>query len=110
LFADYLRSEDQGEGVKTRHARAARWFEEHGYSSEGLDHYCAAGDMSSALRVVQATAGDLVRLGELSTLLAWIDRLERNVLASTDWNSTRERDQVLDEIRSARVVFQERAQ
>jgi TolB protein len=41
--------------------------------------------------------------------LGWIDRLEQNVLASTDWNSTRERDQVLDEIWSARAVFQDRA-
>ena len=41
--------------------------------------------------------------------LAWISRLEQNVLAFADWNTPGERDQVLEQIRQARSVFQARA-
>lgn len=41
--------------------------------------------------------------------LGWIDRLEQNVTAFTDWNSDFERDRVLGQIREARAVFEERA-
>ena len=34
--------------------------------------------------------------GDAAYFLAWIDRLEQNVLAFADWNSTGERDQVLE--------------
>jgi TolB protein len=55
-------------------------------------------------------AGQPIRSREdAEYFLAWIDRLERNVLAFADWNSPGEQDHVLEEIRSARAVFQERA-
>jgi LuxR family transcriptional regulator, maltose regulon positive regulatory protein len=75
LFADTLRTESRGNPIKERHARAAHWYELHGYPADAIHHFRAAEDLTSAMRVVEEAASDLVRLGELSTLLAWIDLL-----------------------------------
>jgi ATP/maltotriose-dependent transcriptional regulator MalT len=76
LFADTLRTESQGgEAVSERHARAAQWYERHGFLADAIHHYRSAGDLRSAMQVVQEAAPGLVRLGELSTLLGWIDLL-----------------------------------
>jgi hypothetical protein len=54
-------------------------------------------------------AGEPIRSAkDTEFFLAWIGRLERNVLASQDWNSEAERTQVLDSIRAARAEFERR--
>jgi len=55
-------------------------------------------------------AGQPVRSrADAEYFLAWIARLEQNVLAFADWNSADERDQVLEQIWQARSVFEDRA-
>jgi LuxR family maltose regulon positive regulatory protein len=75
LFVDYLITESRPETRKAGHARAAAWYDQHGYPADAIHHYRLAGDMGSVQRLVQAAAPDLIRRGELNTLLTWIDYL-----------------------------------
>jgi LuxR family maltose regulon positive regulatory protein len=75
LFADYLRNESRACAPEALHARAAQWYESHGYLAEALRHYHRAGDEPAAAQVIHLVANDMVQRGEFNTLLNWIDLL-----------------------------------
>ena len=55
-------------------------------------------------------AGAAVRsVADARYFLAWIDRVNEAAAAHPDWNTPAERDEVLDRLARARVVFEERA-
>jgi len=56
LFADYLITGSLPEARKAGHARAAAWYEQHGYPADAIHHYRSAGDTDSLQRLVQAAA------------------------------------------------------
>jgi len=78
LFADLLRQQLKREkpGLTGElHTRASRWFEASGYADEAVQHALAAADYERAARLVTDYSEGLMIRGEISKLLAWIDRL-----------------------------------
>ena len=78
LFADLLRNRLEStrpDLTPVLHRRASRWFEQHDLPGEAIRHALAAGDYPSAARLVDAAAPNLLRRGEIRTLLGWIKAL-----------------------------------
>jgi LuxR family maltose regulon positive regulatory protein len=88
LFSDLLlhRLRTGESGVEVRmHLRASQWFEEHSYPSEAIDHALVAQDWERSARLIAQEQGAILRKGEVTTLLAWCQRLPDSIrLASPD--------------------------
>lgn len=54
------------------HLRAAEWYEQHGFVSDAIRHFLAAGDMPSVARLVELNAMTMLLHGETKTVLDWI--------------------------------------
>jgi LuxR family maltose regulon positive regulatory protein len=80
LFADALRSGLTPERARALHGRAAAWFAEAGFEREAIEHALAARDFARAAGWIRDAAGGLVRHGQVTTLLGWLDALPRVVL------------------------------
>jgi LuxR family maltose regulon positive regulatory protein len=84
LFADVLRhrleSGASPDEIRLLHARAAAWYEQHGYVDEAIRHALAGRAFSTAARVIEQQA--LLRLarGELATLQHWLVQLPENLI------------------------------
>jgi LuxR family maltose regulon positive regulatory protein len=55
--------------------RAAEWFEVQGLLSEAIPFWLAVNDFHSVERLINVLAIDLIKNGELQTLLGWLDSL-----------------------------------
>jgi len=79
LFAEFLRTELSEEELQPLHCRAARWYEEHGLTSQAIRHALAygalSGDTSDAERLILCSADDTLHGGGLLTLRGWLDAL-----------------------------------
>src|SRR6201999_4466979 len=74
LLAEYLSlrlQSELGNEIPGLHQRAARWYASQELWTEAVQHAIAAGDMSQALGWIKNCAMDLVKRGDLLTLLAW---------------------------------------
>ena len=74
LLAEYLKQRlesERGDELPELHLRAARWYASQEIWTEAVQHAIAAGDMSQALDWIKNCAMDLVKRGDLLTLLAW---------------------------------------
>lgn len=83
LFAEFLRerlARIYPDLVPELHRKAAAWYEQHGFLSEALAHLLAAGDYSSAARLVEQQAESLIKSGEMMALLAWFSMLPEEEL------------------------------
>jgi LuxR family transcriptional regulator, maltose regulon positive regulatory protein len=90
LFADVLRhrlEHEQPSLVPDLHRRASAWFEQHGSIPEAMNHALAARDYESAIRLVEGTAGSMIKQGDTVTLLGWLDSLPAEVVRSRPWLS-----------------------
>ena len=88
LFADFLElclEVDQSELIPLLHTRAARWFEQNGFTSEALNHYLAAKDYGEAARLVEHNARRMLERSELATLMKWVDALPEDYACSSPW-------------------------
>jgi LuxR family maltose regulon positive regulatory protein len=78
LFAEYAAFElalEDADAATEIHRRAARWLAAHGEPVEAVDHAAAAGDLDLvALLVVQYHLA-LIRNGNASTVLRWVEEL-----------------------------------
>jgi LuxR family maltose regulon positive regulatory protein len=83
LFADYLRWQLGDDARRLLHGRAADWFERAGLESEAIDNALAAGSVDQAIRLVERAARRAFDAGELTTLLAWLDALPANRVATS---------------------------
>jgi LuxR family maltose regulon positive regulatory protein len=75
LFADLLRArlqQAQPERVPVLHRAAAAWFEQHGLADDAVRHALAAGDATSAARLVERYVDELWVRGERETLYRWL--------------------------------------
>jgi LuxR family transcriptional regulator, maltose regulon positive regulatory protein len=75
LFADLLQArlhQDQPERVPGLHRAAAAWLEDHGLADDALRHALAAGDVTSAARLVERHVDELWVRGERETLQRWL--------------------------------------
>ncbi|UCG25892.1 MAG: hypothetical protein JSW55_07870, partial [Chloroflexota bacterium] len=77
LFADLLRYRLQQEGLKTSelHLRAAGWYEANGQTAEAIGHSLAAQDWERAADMVDGICEHMLRQGQITTLLSWLDPL-----------------------------------
>ena len=90
LFADVLQTSLTSEKERDIHLRAALWFEANGLLAEAIDNCLAAVEMDEAARLITIVAEDLLRNGEIQTLLGWINKLpEEQILANADLASTK---------------------
>jgi LuxR family maltose regulon positive regulatory protein len=74
LLAEHLKQRlesERGDELPELHLRAARWYASQEIWTEAVQHAIAAGDMSQALDWIKNCAMDLVKRGDLLTLLAW---------------------------------------
>jgi ATP/maltotriose-dependent transcriptional regulator MalT len=77
LFAEVLRGrlqQTQPELIPELHRRASRWYEQHGFLDEAIEHALTSADYSVAARLIEQVARPIVRS---STLLRWMEALPK---------------------------------
>ncbi len=82
LFRDLLRNELHGndpDGADDANRRAAKWFREHGDTSEAILHTIAAGDISDAVEMVASSWRPVAYAGGHQTVQGWLRALPREV-------------------------------
>jgi LuxR family maltose regulon positive regulatory protein len=62
------------------HGRASLWFEANGYSAEAIQHALSAEDWERAAELIQDYTGELLKRGEVMTLIGWIKRLPEQMI------------------------------
>jgi len=119
LLADVLHTgltADEEHEVRTR---AAGWLEAHELLAEAIPHWLAIGFADQAGRLINRLAADLLRDGEVQTVLGWLDALpEQTVDADPDLVSykalslllTAQVSQAQDCVARASQTFQDRTQ
>jgi LuxR family maltose regulon positive regulatory protein len=83
LLAEFLRAQLQSrhpDEMRELNRRAAHWFASSEMWMEAVEHALAAGDVGEGLRWIENCAMDLVKRGELLTLLGWQRRLPSEVM------------------------------
>jgi LuxR family transcriptional regulator, maltose regulon positive regulatory protein len=78
LFAELLRQRlriTETISEKELHRGASRWFAAEGYFPEAIQHALAAADWEMAARLISSSTENMLRSGELATLLGWINAL-----------------------------------
>lgn len=64
------------------HERASQWFGAEGYLAEAIQHALAARDWMRAAGLIQSASGDMLKRGEVATLVGWYRRIPEDVLLS----------------------------
>ncbi|SEB46110.1 serine/threonine-protein kinase [Rhodococcus jostii] len=86
LFAQFLRrrlGRDRPDRVIELHRTASRWFADHEFLSEAVDHALAAGDQQRAVELVELDGTRLLEHSQMSTLLALIAKLPPQLAVSS---------------------------
>ncbi len=85
LFADLLRSQldamHPGWAVEL-HLRASQWYEDEGLISEAFEHALAAGQIERAASLLEKNGAWMIRRGEISTTLRWLNSLPDKIVRS----------------------------
>jgi LuxR family maltose regulon positive regulatory protein len=85
LFADLLRErlrQTQPERGPELHRRASEWYEYKALTAEAFRHALAAEETERAARLAEESAGEMIRRGEMATLLRWLGALPDEVVRS----------------------------
>lgn len=91
LFADLLRNRLRRSSIdpKSLHARASRWYAEHGDLDAATEHALAGGQWERAGKLIDEAGDAKLRAGEIATLLGWCNRMPEDALLSrVDWALT----------------------
>lgn len=67
--------------IAALHRRAGVWLAEHGLIEEALRHLLAAGDVATAVEIIEAQRHEILNRGELHRLARWLDLLPEDVVA-----------------------------
>ena len=76
LFAAVVRTgleAEQPDRIPLLHARAARWFRDHGHIEDALTHLLASGERGEAAALVQANWMKYLDAGRAATVLGWFE-------------------------------------
>ena len=76
LFAELLRNhlqEATPDQFRELHRRAAGWYERHGFVSEAIKHFLAAGDQQRTAQIIERNAMARLMHGDSVTVLNWIN-------------------------------------
>ena len=88
LFADLLRAhlDKLNPGLKLRlHIIAATWLEHEGMTIEAVNHALAAREFDVAASLVEENTKRLIVLGEMNTLMSWIEALPVEQRLAKPW-------------------------
>jgi LuxR family maltose regulon positive regulatory protein len=88
LFAELLRNrlaQFYPKEVPQLHLRASRWYEEHGYPMDAVQHARQAGDLERVTALIEAYAPEMMMHGDLATLNEWLDMLPAEVVRARPW-------------------------
>ncbi len=83
LFADVMAGSLQRESpelVSQLHLRAARWFLEERLFTEAIAHALSAEDFELAAEIVESQALNMLKAGNLATLLDWLNKLPPQIV------------------------------
>jgi LuxR family maltose regulon positive regulatory protein len=83
LFADLLRHRLEVESrydVVQLHKRACRWYADNGFPADAIRHALAGADWEEAASLIVGTSGDMLKRGEVVTLLGWYQALPDEVV------------------------------
>ncbi|KXF56452.1 hypothetical protein AXA44_34480 [Rhodococcus sp. SC4] len=83
LFAQYLQQRlerDYPGQITELHRTAFRWFSDHGYLSEAVDHAQEAGEPQSAVNLVEREGMVLIEQAHMATLLGLVDKLSPSLV------------------------------
>ncbi|HVF16007.1 MAG TPA: LuxR C-terminal-related transcriptional regulator, partial [Steroidobacteraceae bacterium] len=79
LFLDFLRSRlrrDEAAQLPTLHERASRWYAEHHFFEEALEHAFAAKNITWRNDLLARCAATWLQNGEIPEILKWTERLD----------------------------------
>ena len=85
MFAEFLRrrlERDGAERVGQLHRAASAWFAGNGYLNEAVDHALAAGDLASAVDLVEQDETSLLEQSKMTTLLGIVKKLPPQLVVS----------------------------
>jgi len=83
LFADVMKKRLQRfhpEQITELHSRAAKWFYQHNQLTEAIDHALSANNNVYAAELVEASATEMLRAGNMATLLGWLNKLPQEII------------------------------
>ncbi|MGW4352804.1 protein kinase domain-containing protein [Nocardia sp. NPDC004582] len=83
LFQDFLRQRleyDRPEQIDDLHRAASRWFADHKWVSEAVDHALLAGDEQRAVEIVERDGMSLLEYGQMASLIGLVNKLPPAVI------------------------------
>jgi ATP/maltotriose-dependent transcriptional regulator MalT len=82
LFAELLRHRLHVHGIKEQelHQRASLWFEQNDFIAYAVQHALAARDWEQATNLIGTVADEMLKRGELLTLIGWYQALPEQML------------------------------
>ncbi|NTU62655.1 MAG: hypothetical protein HGB05_04465, partial [Chloroflexi bacterium] len=81
LFADLLQHRLRIETPQAEpqlHQRASRWYADHGFQADAIQHALAAADWEHAAEMISRAFDDLLKRGETATLVNWYGALPQD--------------------------------
>ena len=75
LFRDLLRTQRTDLDLAPLHQKAARWYAQHEFLDEAMDHALAAEDWDEAGRLLWPAGGQAIASGRLATAGRWFDAM-----------------------------------
>jgi LuxR family transcriptional regulator, maltose regulon positive regulatory protein len=79
LFAEFLRTGLDSNRWADLYNRAASWFEQKGMFEQAISYFLRAKNWEQSSRLIRQMSGKMIKQGELSALLSWIDALPASV-------------------------------
>jgi LuxR family maltose regulon positive regulatory protein len=73
--------------VQELHRRAARWYSQHDFLDEALQHWMKAGEHAEAANLIEVEGHQMLARGQLSKLRRWIDALPAELVRARPWLS-----------------------
>jgi LuxR family maltose regulon positive regulatory protein len=85
LFAELLRNRLNRSGdmePAALHQRASQWYEQNGFPGKAIHHALSALDWEKASVLLEQHSGEVLKRGQVATLLGWYRRMPQEVLLS----------------------------
>ena len=78
LFKDYLHKKlgnRETAMIQNLHRRAGEWLKTNGFGKEAIEHFLQGAHYNEALQLIEKQGGGLLRRGEYTQVISWIERL-----------------------------------
>jgi LuxR family maltose regulon positive regulatory protein len=82
LLGNLLRREYLPANIGELHLRASKWYDQHGYPTEAIEHAMQAQSFETAASLIEKAASGKMLHGHITTLLSWLEELPESVLNS----------------------------